>query len=331
MKKILYSSLSFFIFTALLVAGPAKSEPAAGEPIKLKAVHFLPSFMDISKEFVELTNRINKRTGDKLEIKVIGGPDVIPPPQQGEALRKGIIDCLMCPTEYYKSLLPEATVFHLSKLTPEEERESGFYDFMVERHKKFGVFYVGRTRAYDPFFVYTSKKINKLEDFAGLKLGRSAPLCVPLFKELGAAVVTVGAGEFYSALERGVVDGVGHPSDGITGLNLHEVSDYLLEEPVYLRNSTVFLINLEVFNDLPEDIQKVITDTTIAWEKERLDKDKARVKSELNIGKQNGLKMLQLPPHDSQEYFDLAYQVEWDDLKEDVPDLYPKLRSLLKQ
>lgn len=331
MKKTLFPGLMAVILIILVFTGFAGPAMASKKVIQLKAVHFLPGFMDICKDFVELTDRINKQTEGELKIKVLGGPDVIPPHEQAEALRKGIIDCLMCPTEYYKPLLPEATVFHLGMLTPAEERESGFYDFMVDRHRKFGIFYVGRTRAADPFFVYLKKKVDTPEDFAGLKLGRSAPLCVPFFKSFGATVVTVKAGEFYSALERGVVDGVGHPCDGITGLSLPEVAEYLLDEPVYLRNSTVFIMNLDRFDSLPEKLQKIITDTTIAWENERVGIDEARIAATLKIGKQKGIKFLKFSPEDSKKYFERAYQVEWDIIKMKNPDIYPALRKLLKQ
>ena len=237
--------------------------------------------MDICKEFKELTTRISEQTNGELQIKILGGPDVIPPPEQAEALRKGIIDCLMCPAEYYKGLLPEANSFHLGTLTAAEERQSGFYDYMLKRHKEFGIFYVGRTRSNDPFFVYLKKKVEKPEDFEGLKIGRGAPLASKLYQSFGATVVNVQTGDFYNALERGVVDGVGHPSDGMTGLSLPEVAEYLLAEPHYMRNSTVFLMNLKQFNQLPAHIQKIITDTTIAWENERVATDQARVEKEL--------------------------------------------------
>lgn len=203
---------------------------------------------------------------------------------------------------------------------------------MVERHKKFGIYYVGRTRAYDPFFVYLNKKVEKPEDLAGLKIGRSAPTCVPLFKSLGATVVTVSAGEFYSALERGVIDGAGHPSDGITGLSLPEVAKYLLNEPIFIRNSTVFLMNLKRFDSLSPKIQKIINDTTIAWEIERIGIDQKRVTETLALGKKKGLEFRNFSPEDSKRFFDLAYQTEWENEKINrVPEAYPTLKELLEQ
>lgn len=331
MKKFLFSGPLVFILVAVIFTGFTASGFASEEVIRLKATYFLPGFMDICKDFVELTNRINQRAEGKLEIKVMGGPEVIPPLEQADALRRGVIDCLMCPTEFYKPNLPEATVFHLSMLTPAEERESGFYDFMVERHAKFGIFYAGRTRAYDPFFIYTKKKLSKLEDFSGKKIGRESPLCVPFLKALGATVVTLKTPDYYNALERGVVDGVGHPSDGMTGLSLPEVAEYYIATPFYLRNSTVFLINLEKYNRLPPKLKKIIMDTTIEWENERVNIDRARVASELSIGEQKGIQPLHLSPEDAQKYVDLSYQVEWDIIKDRLPDLYPTLKKLLKQ
>jgi len=331
MKKSLIPCLVVVMLITLLFKGFTQSAVASAEVIKLKAVHFLPGFMDICKDFVELTKRINSQTKGELEIKVLGGPEIFPPREMGEALRKGIIDGLMCPTEYYTPLLPEATVFHLGMLTPAEERESGFYDFMVDRHKKSGLFYVGRTRVYTPFYVYLRKKVTKLEDFAGLKIGRGAPTVSAYFKSIGATVVMVKTGEYYSAMERGVVDGVGHPSDGITGLSLNEVAKYLLDEPIYLRPSTVFVMNLEKYNNLPAKLQKIIMDTTIAFENERLDIDIARTKKELEIGKQRGMEFLHFSSEESKRFFDGAYAVEWGILEKKVPDLVPTLRKLLKE
>ena len=138
MKKKRVTALMVGMLITLLCTGIFNPAPALCKVITLKAVHFLPSFMDISKDFIELTKRINKQTEGELVIKVLGGPDVMPPPEQAEALRRGVIDCLMCPTEYYKHLLPEATVFHLGMLTAAEERESG------DRHEDFWRRAIGR-------------------------------------------------------------------------------------------------------------------------------------------------------------------------------------------
>ena len=328
MKKVLFSG-----FVSMLIAFfcTGFTKPAMSEEITLKGVHFLPAFMSVSKDFIELTKRINNQSKGELNIKIAGGPEVLPPPDMAEALRKGIIDVLMCPTEYYDKLLPEATVFHLGTLTAAEERKSGFYDFMVERHKTFGIYYVGRTRAYDPFFVYLKNKINKPQNLKGLKIARSANLGVSLYQSFGATVVTLQAGDFYSALEKGVVDGVGHPSDGIPGLSLGEVAKYVLDEPVYIRNSTVFLMNLEKYNSLSPKLKKIINDTTIAWEKERIGIDPKRVQKELSLGKKQNVNFIKFSKSDSKKFSDSAMQVEWDILKQKQPELYPKLKQLLKQ
>jgi len=329
MKKSFLLSAGVIVI-ALFLTSFAQSA-CAREKIVLKAVHFLPSFMEVSRDFIELTKRINEASGGELEIKALGGPEVFAPPAQPDALRKGIIDCLMCPTEYYKQLLPEAIVFHLGLLTAAEERESGFYDYMQKRHAEFGFYYVGRTRAADPFFVYLKKPVYKPEDFAGLKIGRSSTLVSNLYKSYGAIHVTLQAGDFYNALERGVVDGVGHPCDGITGLSLGEVSTYLLNEPLYPRNSTVFLMNLKKYESLPDHLKKIINDTTIAWENERVGIDEARIAKTLEIGKEKGFKFLKFSKEDSKRFFDRAFQDEWDILKEQVPERYATLRKLLKQ
>ena len=90
-------------------------------------------------------------------------------------------------------------------------------------------------------------------------------------------------------------------------------------------------MNLNTFNSLPEHIQKIITDTTIAWENERVAIDQARVEKELKIGEEKGIKLLKFSPEDAKKFSERAYQVEWDIIKEKQPDLYPELKKLLRQ
>ena len=53
----------------------------------------------------------------------------------------------------------------------------------------------------------SKKEITKPEDFAGLKLRGYGELPSETIKALGASPVTMGSGEVYMAIQRGVVDG----------------------------------------------------------------------------------------------------------------------------
>jgi len=45
-----------------------------------------------------------------------------------------VVDIVFTPSGDYQDQLPTSPVFTLSKISPSEERKSGFTDFMVEEH-----------------------------------------------------------------------------------------------------------------------------------------------------------------------------------------------------
>src|ERR1700732_224915 len=77
---------------------------------------------------------VNAKLGSQLRITYVGGPEVIGRFQQVEALRTGVIDIIFVPSGDYQDQLPAAQAFVLSKLTPMEERKSGFFCFLWWEH-----------------------------------------------------------------------------------------------------------------------------------------------------------------------------------------------------
>ena len=57
--------------------------------------------------FQTLVNPINEMKGD-LKIRDLGGPEVTPRQKQAPAMKRGLIDIIICPAAYYGGLLPEA-------------------------------------------------------------------------------------------------------------------------------------------------------------------------------------------------------------------------------
>jgi TRAP-type transport system periplasmic protein len=340
MKKTVVFLLSILILACMIVPGCTSTDTDTASPTEttdqpqifnLKAVTFLPLYLQRSKEFIQITERINEQTEGKVNIEVIGGPEAVPPMEQAEALRKGTVDAALLPVNYYESLLPEAIVFHLSQLSPAEERESGFYDYMVERHKEFGMYYLGRTRHQDPMFVYTNEKVSEPADLAGQKIGRSNTLGVPFLEELGATIVNVQAGDMYTSMERGVVDGVMHPLEGAGVMSFGEVAKYVIDHPVYVRNSTLFLLNLDTWNELPDDIKSTMQDVIIDWENERKELDVKENEGYREVALEAGMEFITFSEEDAEYYTNLAYQIEWDIMKEINPDLYNTYRDLLNE
>ena len=164
MKKITNISL---VLTFLAVICFGMTSPAVAGPKSLKAVSFLPKNHPLCKMIHVWVDRVNQQCADAININWVGGGEVIPGLDQAEALKNNTVQVIFNPTAYYAPLLPEGNAFTLSKCKLEDERKpGGFYDFMVERHKKIGMMFIG-TWLYDPFYLRINKPIKSINELKG--------------------------------------------------------------------------------------------------------------------------------------------------------------------
>ena len=89
------------------------------------------------------------------------------------------------------------------------------------------------------------------------------------FKGLGATAVTLPINEYYTGMERGVIDGhIGSLGVFVT-TGSYEITKYVIDYPYYRTNSPL-LFNLKKWNSLPPNLQKIIEEAAleqeVAWE-----------------------------------------------------------------
>jgi TRAP-type C4-dicarboxylate transport system substrate-binding protein len=294
----------------------------------LKAVSFLPKNHPLCAMIHVWVDRVNDQCKDEIKIDWVGGPEVIPGFDQAEAVRNNTVQVIFNPAAYYAPLAPEVNAFQLSKYTMEKEREpDGFYEFMVERHKKLGMMYIG-TWLYDPFYLRINKPIKTIDELKGVKM-RTAALYDRFMKKLGIVPVTVKFGETYTALERGLVDGFGFATLGPRDWGWLKHCKYIIDIPFYTRQNTFMLMNLEdVWNGLTKRTQDQIMDITVKFEPEMVAYFKEKIAEEWKIYDETGIKRIKFSPEDTEKYLDAAYSAEWEDLEKKVPDLVPTLKKL---
>ncbi|MBW2027628.1 MAG: TRAP transporter substrate-binding protein DctP [Deltaproteobacteria bacterium] len=315
----------FFVFLAALCATLAS--PVLAGPKTLKAVSFLPKNHPLCAMIHVWVNRVNEQCKDAVKIDWVGGPEVIPGFDQAEALQNNTVQLIFNPAAYYAPLLPEGNAFQLSKLSMAEERKpGGFYDFMVERHKRIGMMFLG-TWLYDPFYLRINRPVKKLDDLRGVKM-RTAALYDRFMKKIGIIPVTVKFGETYTALERGLVDGFGWSTLGPADWGWLKYCKYIIDIPFYTRQNTLILMNLDVWNGLDKMTQQMIKDITVKFEPEMVAYFKKKIMEEWKRYDQMGIIRIKFSPEDTNRFLDAAYSAEWEDLEKKVPDLVRTLKRL---
>jgi TRAP-type transport system periplasmic protein len=322
MKKVIICFL-----LVLFIAGLNFSQIFA-QPMELKAVSFLPKDHVLCAMVPPWIERVNAELKDVLKVNWVGGPEVMPPFEQHEAVRKGIFQVGFIPAAYYGGILPEADAISLSKYDFKKERErGGIWDYFVERHKKINIMLLG-TWQYNPFYLFVKKPVGKLEDLKGVKM-RTAAKYDKMMLKLGMIPVTVQFGETYTALQRGVVDGFGWPTMGPREWGWLEYVKNVIDIPFYARQNTFILMNLDTWNKLSKDVQNKLINITIKYEPEMRAYFEKEIEKEKKEQEKIGIKRIKFSSEDTKKYIETANDAFWEDLEKKVPDEVKTLRKLM--
>jgi len=329
-KRLLISIGSMFIVLALMVF-PVQAQQKS-QPINLSWISFVPTTNVLVKNFQKLfVDRVNERAKGELVIKFRGGPEVIAAFDQGKAVQQGIVDIALPPVGFYEALAPGIGGAMLTQVSLEEERRpGGGYDYLVELHKKAGIMYLGRGTHTDEdyFYLLSNKRVEKPEDFKGLKIG-SATVTRAAVKAWGATLVSIAMPEYYTSMERGLVDALSSaPISAWYSQGVYQVTKYVIDNPYYQSTATV-IMNLKKWDSLPPHLQKLMMEIQIQYEKDYADadnKDRARLKQK---AKEAGVEIYKLAPDVAKWFIDTAYNAAWEYQMERFPKETPKLRELL--
>lgn len=293
------------------------------EPIELKMVSGLPPNTINSALAKNFSDIANEKGEGKIKINYVGGPDVVPSSELAEAVKKGSVDITVAPGNYLHSVVPEAEALTYSDYNFEEEKENGAYDYLNDLFEEKGNMHLlDVERGQLEYNILLKKEIDSLDDLEGYRL-RVAPAQTPLAKELDAKIVDIGIPEVYSALERGIVDGVAFVDAGLTDLGLHEQITQIVR-PSFAKGDYTIAVNKDVWDEIPEDVQKSLfewareageqfkTDVEEKRKEEKKEMDKAGIE-DIDVG---------------DEIRDVADKAGWSHIKETSPDHYEKLKEL---
>ena len=154
-------------------------------------------------------------------------------------------------------------------------------------------------------FLFSKKALRTLADFEGLKTRSHSQALSDWIRGMGAEAQFVSFAEVYASLQRGILHaGVTGATPGY-GQRWYEVTDYL-NGPLRSMPSTNNVINADVWNDIPADLQQIFIEEGAKAELEQL-----RLTSIQNvIGVQRiidaGMRLVEFSPELLDHSFDVA-------------------------
>jgi TRAP-type transport system periplasmic protein len=344
--KVVVLVLAIAVIVSLVIVGCAQPAPAPApaptptpepepEVIELKAVSFLPMSHDLTKMIQGYFDEVKSRSNGEISMNFVGGPEVISSAELGESVARGVVDIAITPALYLIGLVPQASATILSRVTQEEEMApGGAHEYLQQYYNKAGLYFIGEPfgKNYYGFFLCTTdKKILKPDDLSGCSLSGSMVMYQSWLKEFGANLSVVPLPDAYTALERNMYDGYIAPADGFVGFGIHEALNYCVDHYFYIGSYMPLYMNLEKWNSLSEESQKLMIDTF-----KDVTPDMGELWVQLNFENyrqemiDSGIEFIRFSDADSELYLDTVYDSSWDWLGEMIgSEDEAKLKAML--
>ncbi|MDY6825622.1 MAG: TRAP transporter substrate-binding protein DctP [Bacillota bacterium] len=305
-------------------------EPAeTGEVITLEAVSYWSAHLKDNIPLHYFVDKVNEELGDRVEIVMLGGPEVVSVPDQAEALNTGVIDFLYFPADFYIPYVPEIDALKLSKVSPLEMHENGAHEFFDQlMQEKGNAKYFGQMNVGPEWFgIYTDTKIESIDDFNGM-IFRTIPAYEAFLQKLGIECTRLSWEELLTAMDRGTIDGFAHSISGGFDIGVHEAADYLVK-PFFYYGAASLLMNLDAWNSIPDDIKPEIE--RIAYEAQEYGFEWAAEEYNRSIEGMigAGLEIIELPPEDAEQFLVTAEEAGWEEIAARSPENVDRIRELL--
>ena len=250
-----------------------------------------------------LAKRIELLSGHRLKIKIFGANELVSPFEVLDAVGAGTADLGHTASFFWQGKM-RASAFYTAVpfgLTPQEHMvwiyHNGGQELWDELYMPFNAKPFLASNTSIGMGGWFKKQINSLDDIAGLKY-RMPGLGGEVMRRLGAVAISIPPPDIATSLHSGVVDAaewLGPWSD--LAMGFYKSAPYYYGPGFHEPNGAgEFLVNRELWDDLPEDLQQVIETACIAEHAYSLTEiDWANPQALKKLVKEHGAEVRQFP------------------------------------
>jgi TRAP-type mannitol/chloroaromatic compound transport system substrate-binding protein len=276
MKKIVFLSLAIVLALGLMFAGCSSSAaPAEKKVYELKIQSAYPRG-DLSADALKVfAESADKKSNGQLKISVFAAPEIVGMFEVPDAVKMGTLDMEhgmgglwtgvlpIGDIEFglpYGYKIPEAKDFEgQAEAVRKFYYDEGFIDLLREDYAKQGVYFLD-IHVYGPVpFIIASKPVQTLQDIKGLRI-RTDGLWMEWENAMGMNGIDMSGDEAYMALKNGTVDAHQWDMSVYTAMGMQEVAPYWIRGMEDDQTVGHILVNMNVWNSLPANLQKALAD-----------------------------------------------------------------------
>lgn len=260
---------------------------------------------------------INEMSGGRLQIHVYGANELVPAMGVFDAVSSGSVEMGHSGSYFWRGKVPAAQFFTSVPFGMNAQElygwinHGGGLELWRELYAPFNLipFPAGNTGV--QMAGWFNREINSVADLRGLKM-RIPGLAGEVFNLAGGTSVNIPGGELYTALQTGVIDAaewVGPENDLAFGFQ--QIAKYYYypgwHEP---GPSMELIINKTAFENLPKDLQAIVTYAARAMSQDMFDSYTANNSRALKeLVEQQGVQLRRLPDEVLKRFYEISQEV----------------------
>lgn len=140
-----------------------------------------------------------------------------------------------------------------------------------------------------PGILTRDRPVHTLADLVGLRI-RAPTELLPVMQALGAEPISLPMGDVYSALAKGIIDGVIAPPDTLRSLHFAEVAEFYARLQIPRGAYPGRAIGLERWRSLPQHVRDILEESIAVWEEALIRRTTEAVEIGSRYGREHGIK-----------------------------------------
>ena len=241
---------------------PAPAPPAPEKPIELNIASIsVPTHPLMKGVILPWPKELEKATNGRLKVTVYPAEGLCKGAESYDAAVSGRAHIAYALQQFTRGRFPLSEVMELPFVVPNATTGSkifwGLYEKFPEIRAEYRDVHMLWLNTTASTHFWSKKPVHNVADVKGMKIGCGGGVGLVVVKALGAVPVTLSAQDAYLSLERGITDASINTWSSNHSHKIEEVTKYATTIGMY--GYVMFTVmNLNVWNSLPPDIQKVL-------------------------------------------------------------------------
>lgn len=262
----------------------------------------------MKQEWVPRVNEQLAKLGYKLDITYYHAASLYKMQDQVQALEDGLIDFTTFVPSYEIARAPLHELLTFPLMGWDSHGGSRMWFDLQQTIPEFGAEFAKYKEMFHwlpmPGVLNANKVLRVPSDFKGLKV-QSSGMMMDLFRSIGAVPIRQAPPDWYTSLERGLIDAISTGIAAVTMFKLQEVTKaHMLPSGDSFGHPAISVImSRKKFESLPPEVQKVLDDQ-VRWASERMTTiDDAETPKSLDVCRKLGHTIVELTPDEMKLWY----------------------------